>query len=93
MTDIHDVSVRWAAERLQLMLSQENPSELAGRAEVLVTIAERYEFPIELLIEWIDTRAPGKQWAAAEWRRWCERHREAQVVARHRQREREREPF
>ena len=83
-----DASLRWVEQRLALMLPREPASELAGRAEVFVAIAERYDAPIELLIAWIDTKAPGKQWAAAEWRRWCERRREAELLARHAQRER-----
>lgn len=76
-----DASIRWVEQRLQLMLPGENASELAGRAEVLIVIAEQYGVRIELLIEWIDQKAPTKQWAAAEWRRWCERYRQAQALA------------
>jgi len=40
-------------------------------------IAEQYRVPMELLIEWIDQRAPGKQWAGVEWQRWCRAYRRA----------------
>lgn len=73
--------MNWAAQRLELVLTQEDRSELAGRAEVLVAIAERYEISIELLIEWIDAKAPQKQWVATEWRRWCEQYRHALLLA------------
>lgn len=75
-TNTREASLRWVAERLELMLPEENRSELAGRAEVFVTIAEQYRVPIEALIEWIDRKAPEKQWSAVEWRRFCELYRQ-----------------
>ena len=75
MTSTRDVSLHWVAERLALMRPDEDRSDLAGRAEALVTIAERYRVPVEALIEWIDRKAPDKQWSAVEWRRFCELYR------------------
>lgn len=80
-TRTRDVSHRWVESRLALVRPHEDPSERAGHAEVLVMIAEQYELPIELLIEWIDTRAPGKLWAATEWRRWCQQFQHARLLA------------
>ena len=70
MTNTRETSLRWVEQRLELMLPGEARSELEGRAEVLVTIAEQYRVPIEALIRWIDMKAPEKQWAGSEWRRF-----------------------
>lgn len=74
-TNTRDASLRWVEQRLALMLPQEDRSELAGRAEVFVVIAEQWGVPIEVLIEWIDRTMPDKEWSAVEWRRFCELYR------------------
>lgn len=43
----------------------------------LVTAAERFDVPIELLIVWIHDRYPGKSWTVAAWVHWCCRYADA----------------
>jgi hypothetical protein len=71
----------YALERVARALSDELPDEpregLAGRAQTLWAIAERYGIPFEAAMLWMHTRAPEKQWSGAEFRRWCEKFAEA----------------
>lgn len=66
-----EVSVEWVRRALAEELRDGSPL-VATRAENLVAIAEHYRVQTDVLIEWIHTGAPGKQWSAAEFRRWCE---------------------
>ena len=51
---------------------RENCGLMEERARNLVAIADHFGQPVELLIQWIHTPAPRKQWTAAEFRRFCE---------------------
>jgi hypothetical protein len=49
-------------------LPDEEASSIATRAEMLTAIAAAEGVPIEVLIQWIHTRVPGKIWSGEEWR-------------------------
>jgi hypothetical protein len=66
-----EASVEWVRQSLSEELRDRSPL-VTTRAENLVAIAEHYHVPVDALITWIHTPAPGKQWSAAEFRRWCE---------------------
>jgi inhibitor of KinA sporulation pathway (predicted exonuclease) len=76
MSYARQASLDWVRRALAEELRDNSPT-MTTRAENLVAIAEYYQIPIEALIRWIHTRAPRKQWTAAEWRRWCEEYRSA----------------
>ena len=67
-----EASLHWVAARLALVLPEISLPRLEEHAEALVLIAEQYSVPMEALIEWIDREEPSKQWAATEWRSFCE---------------------
>jgi len=71
MIEVRKAALAWVRRALCEEL-RDPPEELAQRAENLVAIAEHYQVPIEALIKWIHIRSYGKQWSAAEWRRWCQ---------------------
>lgn len=75
MTTPHAASLDWVRRALAEELRDDSPS-VGTRAENLVAIAEAYAVPIEELIRWIHEPAVGKQWSAAEWRRYCQRYAE-----------------
>jgi hypothetical protein len=70
MTDAHAAAIDWASRALRDELPAEEASSIATRAEMLCAIAAAEGIPIEVLIQWIHTRAPGKSWSDEEWRRF-----------------------
>ena len=48
-------------------------------AENLLLIAEENEVPTEILVQWIHTGMPSKQWTTLEWRRWCDKYTSARA--------------
>jgi hypothetical protein len=71
MSNARHASVDWARRALLEELPDKR-STATAQAENLVAIAEHFGVPIEVLIRWIHTPALGKQWHAAEFRRFCE---------------------
>jgi hypothetical protein len=65
-----DAALDWVKRALNEEL-RDDPS-IPTRAENLVAIAEHFDERVETLIRWIHTPARGKQWTAAEFRRFCE---------------------
>ena len=55
-------------------LPDEEASSIATRAEMLTAIAAAEGVPIEVLIQWIHTRVPGKIWSGEEWRRFSAKY-------------------
>lgn len=76
MTTPREAALDWTRRALADEIRESEPL-LATRAENLVAIAEYHDIPVEALVKWIHTPARGKRWTAAEWRRWCEKYREA----------------
>lgn len=68
LTDAHIAALDWAKRALSDELPDEDPASIADRADTLTAIAAAQGVRIEVLIEWIHTRVPGKEWSAAEWR-------------------------
>lgn len=71
MTRAREASLDWVRRSLIHELRDGSPS-VRTRAENLVAIAEHHHIPVEFLVRWIHAPAAGKQWTAAEWKRWCE---------------------
>jgi hypothetical protein len=55
-------------------LPDEEASSIATRAEMLAAIAAAEGVPIEVLIQCIHTRVPGKIWSGEEWRRFSAKY-------------------
>jgi hypothetical protein len=81
ITDAHAAALEWASRALQEELPEERASEIARQAEILCAIAAAEGVPIEVLIEWIHTRVPGKSWSGEEWRRFSAKYSKAAQVA------------
>jgi hypothetical protein len=65
-----EASLAWVRETLARVLRIAWPRTLV-KAQRLVAIADEYGVPIEELVLWIETPCQGKEWTAAEWRRYC----------------------
>ena len=73
-TDAHKAALDWASRALSEELPAEDIDSIAMRAEMLTAIAAAEGVPIEVLIQWIHTRIPGKQWSGDEWRRFSAKY-------------------
>ena len=73
-TDAHTAALNWASRALSEELPKEDASSITTRAETLTAIAAAEGVPIEVLIQWIHTRAPGKLWSDDEWRRFLAKY-------------------
>ena len=71
VTNAHTAALNWATRALSDELPDKDPSRIADRADMLTAIAAAQGIPIEVLIEWIHTRVPGKEWSGEEWRRFA----------------------
>jgi hypothetical protein len=76
ITDAHAAAIDWASRALSDELPDKEASSIATRAEMLCAIAAAEGIPIEVLIQWIHTRAPGKSWSGEEWRRFSAKYGE-----------------
>jgi hypothetical protein len=74
VTDAHTAALNWATRTLTDELPDEDPSSIADRADMLTAIVAAEGIPIEVLIEWIHTRVPGKEWSGEEWRRFSAKY-------------------
>ena len=77
-TDAHTAALDWTTRALREELPAEDASSIASRAETLTAIAAAEGIPIDVLIQWIHTRIKGKEWSAAEWRRFSAKYMAAQ---------------
>ncbi len=75
MTTAREASLDWTRRALAEEL-RDHTASIGTRAENLVAIAERYHVPTEELILWIHADCAGRQWSAAEFRRYCEEYAE-----------------
>jgi hypothetical protein len=73
-TDAHLAALDWTGRALSEELPNEEASSIATRAEMLTAIAAAEGVPIEVLIQWIHTRVPGKIWSGEEWRRFSAKY-------------------
>jgi hypothetical protein len=73
-TDAHIAALDWTRRALDEELPDEEASSIAPRAEMLTAIAAAEGVPIEVLIQWIHTRVPGKIWSGEEWRRFSAKY-------------------
>ncbi len=74
ITDAHAAANDWATRALREELPEKEAGSIATRAEMLTAIAAAEGVPIEVLIEWIHTRVPGKEWSGREWRRFSAKY-------------------
>lgn len=76
LPDVRDAALDQVTRALCEELHDDSPL-LRERAENLIAIALEYSVDIqEELLAWIHYRADGKEWSAAEFRRWSEKLRE-----------------
>ncbi len=80
-TDAHAAALDWAGRALREELPEKEADSIGTRAEMLCAIAAAEGVPIEVLIEWIHTRIPGKSWSGEEWRKFSAKYSEASRVA------------
>ena len=73
-TDAHIAALDWTRRVLSEELPDEEAGSIAARAEMLTAIAAAEGVPIEVLIQWIHTRVPGKIWSGEEWRRFSAKY-------------------
>ena len=74
ITDAHAAALNWASRALGEELPDEDASSIITRAEMLTAIAAAEGVPIEVLIQWIHARVPGKLWSGDEWRRFLAKY-------------------
>ena len=71
MQDLREYALGTIVHALRLELADDYSAELISRGQSLIAIAEESKIPIEELLLWIHTAAPGKEWSAVEFRAWC----------------------
>lgn len=77
-TEAHTAALNWTSRALSEELPDEEASSITTRAEMLTAIAAAEGVPIEVLIQWIHTRVPGKIWSGDEWRRFSAQYQNGQ---------------
>jgi ribosomal protein L37AE/L43A len=82
MNATREASVDWVKRALSEAL-RDHSAQITTRAENLVAIAEDNRIPIEELVVWVYRKAPGKEWTAAEFRRFAEKYAAARTEVLH----------
>lgn len=80
-TDAQAAAQDWISRALSQELPDKAATRIARLAEILTALAATEGVPIEVLIYWIHTRAPGKSWSGDEWRRFLAHYnRQTQAI-------------